>query len=76
MTTLKQINSAIKRIDRTIQRQLILVKEGVPSPYLVALEAQRNDIIASLKRLTDPKNAVRNSLPKKSQRLAGILPKV
>jgi hypothetical protein len=73
--TLKQLGKRLKRAKEALRFHKMLAK-GVPTPEVDRLTQVTDNIEKRLRKLTDPKNAVRNALPKKKQRQLGLSPQV
>jgi ribosomal protein S6 len=72
---LKQLNKKIRKAQDALYFYRMLAK-GEPTPQVEQLQNRVNELRAAIVKLTDPKNAVRCSLPKKQQRKLGLLPQV
>ena len=74
--TLRELEVTFKKLDKQIKLQKSVTKHGEANIFLDMLINEKKGLVELLKHRTNPKNAVRCSLPKKQQRKLGLIPQV
>lgn len=76
MQTIKEIQQTIKKLDKQINSQKRMTKEGQVNNILTRLEEAKESLLKVVQFRTNPEKAKRCSLPKKIQRRMGLLPSI
>lgn len=74
--TLRELEITLKKLDKQIKMQRKFTKQGEANIILDMLLNEKEGLVTLLNHRTNPKNAVRCSLPKKQQRKLGLLPQI